>query len=1100
MKKKQCVIFSCLERGWKSKTLLKMKLTMLILLIGIVQSFAIEGYAQKTRLNLKMESLSVKQVLNQIEDQSEFFFLYNSKLIDVNRKVDLMVEDGTIDQILNELFVGTHVGYQVIDRQIVLTNTKMNESEIELQQNTLKVTGTVTDQAGNRLPGVTVVVKGTAQGTISDANGQYSLTNVASNAALVFSFIGMKAQEVSVSGRAKIDVTLSEETIGIDEVVAIGYGVVKKSDVTGSVGSIESNVIAATNLPNATQALQGRVAGVNIEQNVGKPGGSFRIAIRGLSSINNSNTPLYVIDGIPTTSGLNDINPNDIEKIDILKDASATAVYGSRGANGVIIVSTKKGKEGKFSIQYDGYFGYRTPANLPDMMDGPEYVQWRTDLFKKQGKSTERTNVEFFTAEEWDMIDKGNYTDWIDLMLRKGMQTSHTLTASGGDDKGSFSLGIGQLKEEGTVPGQDYERYNMRLNLNRKFAEKWKVGGNLYFTYSVQNEGSYETLRSTYRMPPVAYPYDANGNPRYQAYRQDYTTNPMFEYTKDGEIREVRRYRAYGNVYLQFEPFSGVTLRSQLSPQMIFQRNGNSYGLMAKNGGHQNPANTYVDHGTTDDFGYVLDNQLNYSKNINSHNFDLSLIQSIQYEQWETTYQSAKNFPFNSLWYNLDAVTLSDVSASQTDYRQASMASFTGRLNYSYKGKYLFTATGRYDGSSRLAEGNKWAFFPSVALAWRISEEGFLKNSDKISNLKLRLTYGVTGNDAVSIYGTQSNISQSNYNYNGILTSGYYKSGLANKDLTWEKTTEINLGVDFGFYKNRINGSIDVYNRDARDLIMRRQLPQTTGWTNIWDNVGWVRNTGIEFGINTINVETRNFTWSTDLIFDTNKNQIMELYGEKKDDIGNAWFIGKPIQVNYDYQFDGIWQTSEAEKAAKYGQTPGQVKVKDLDNNEVIDAKDRTIIGQRTPKWSGSITNTLRFKNWDFSAYVYTRQGQQLFSTFVSTFMSLDGNFNNVDVDYWTPNNPSNEFPEPGNKGKYFNNYRYRDVSFVRVGNISLGYSIPAQILNRLKINKLRIYGSVTNPFTFTPYPGYDPEWADTNTWGEATGYASYLFGISIEL
>jgi hypothetical protein len=381
-----------------------------------------------------------------------------------------------------------------------------------------------------------------------------------------------------------------------------------------------------------------------------------------------------------------------------------------------------------------------------------------------------------------------------------------------------------------------------------------------------------------------------------------------------------------------------------------------------------------------------------------------------------------------------------------------------------------------------------------------MSEENFFKSLDYLSNLKLRLSYGVSGNDAVAIYGTQSNISQKNYDFNGEISTSYYKSGLSNHDLTWEKTYEINIGVDYGFLRNRINGTIDFYQRDAKDLIMKRELPETSGWEKVWDNIGWVRNKGIELGINTANIQTENFSWNTSIVFDTNRNEIVELYGEKKDDVGNKWFIGESIQSNYDYQFDGIWQSDEAELAAKYGQAPGQIKVKDLNKDGVIDSSDKKIIGQRTPKWSGSITNTLKYKNWNFSAYVYTRQGQQIYSTFKSTFMSLEGNYKNVAVDYWTEDNPSNKYFQPGNKGKYFNSFRYSDVSFVRVGNISLGYSIPENVLKQINISKLRIYFTMTNPFTFTSYEGFDPEWADQNTWGTATGYSTYLLGVNLEL
>ena len=446
----------------------------------------------------------------------------------------------------------------------------------------------------------------------------------------------------------------------------------------------------------------------------------------------------------------------------------------------------------------------------------------------------------------------------------------------------------------------------------------------------------------------------------------------------------------------------------------------------------------------------------------------------------------------------MDAVASTDIQASQTDYQQTSLASFLGRIQYSFMDKYLFTVSGRYDGSSRLADGNKWAFFPSAAFAWMLGEEEFIKKVDFISSLKLRLSYGVTGNDAVSIYGTQSNVSNRNYDFGGDVSTSYYKNGLANSKLTWERTQEFNIGLDFGFFRNRINGSLDVYQRTSKDLIMERQLPSTTGWTFVWDNIGKVRNTGLELSINTINVQTSDFSWQTNIIFDTNKNEILELYGGKKDDIGNKWFIGEAINVNYDYEFDGIWQTSEADKAAIYGQTPGQVKVKDQNHDNVIDAKDKVILGQQLPKWTGSITNTFTYKNWDLAFNVYTRQGAQLNSTFVSSFMAYDGNYNQAKVDYWTETNPTNKYPQPGNKGKYFSSMCYQDVSFVRVGYITLGYTFPMSLLKPIGIKRLKLYATANNPFLFTSFKGFDPEWATQNTWGEATSTRTFLFGVKL--
>lgn len=1078
---------------WKKtiKTLLAMKL--IFIFTGIfTMTLNASVLPQGTRMSIDAKDEPIRQVLQEIESKSDYRFFYNDQLANLDDKINFKVENLSEFEAIKVLFSEQNLTFRLMENNLVLVVPVLPQQNI--------ITGTVKDKNGEPVPGASVFIKGTTKGVVTNLDGAFSIEVSDETDILVFSFVGMKTQEIQVGNQTSIDVVLEEDIIGLEELVVIGYGSVKRSDLTGSVGSVEGDVISQSTITDVTRTLQGRVAGVDIEQNVGKPGGTYDITIRGLSSINNTNTPLFVIDGIPTTEGLTDLNPTDIEDIDILKDASATAIYGSRGANGVIIVSTKKGQQGKFSIQYDGYYGYRTPANLPDMMNGDEYVQWRTDLFTYQGKSTDRSNTDFFRPDEWNIIDSGNYTDWLELILRNGVQTSNTITLSGGDESGTFAMSIGQLKEEGTVPGQDFNRYNLRLNHNRKFGEKWEAGGNLYFTYSLRNEGSYETLRSTFRMPPVAKPYDANGDPQYRSYREDYTPNPLFEFTNAGEIREHRRYRAFGNIFLQFKPVQGLTLRSQLAPQMIYSRQGQQYGQFAKNGGQGSLANASANYRTTDYFGYVMDNMLNYTKDINNHTFDLGIIQSLQLEQWEEAYQSARDFPYTSKWYNLDAVTRDNISASETDYRKRTLSSVLGRLQYTYSNKYLFTVSGRYDGSSRLAAGNKWAFFPSAAFAWRISEESFLDNSSTISNLKLRLSYGVTGNDAVDIYGTQSNITQMNYNYDGVMAIGYYKNGLANQNLTWEKTNETNVGIDYGLFNYRINGSLDVYRRDSKGLIMKRQLPQTSGWSDIFDNIGWVKNSGIELGLNTVNVQSRDFSWTTGIVFTRNKNEIIELIGGKKDDVANKWFIGEPIRVNYDYEFDGIWQSDEATEAATYGQTPGEVKVKDQNNDGVIDADDRTIIGQRTPKWSGSITNTLTYKNWDFSAYIYTRQGQQLYSTFKASFMALEGNYNNVAVDYWTAQNPSNEHFQPGNKGNYFNAWRYSDISFVRVGTIALGYTLPKRLLDRVNIDRLRIYCSVTNPFTFTSYPGYDPEWADQNTWGEATGYSTYLFGVNLEL
>ncbi len=968
------------------------------------------------------------------------------------------------------------------------------------QQEKITVTGRVTD-AHEPIIGATIVEKGNTQnGTISDIDGRFSLS-VEPGAILVVSYVGYRSREVNVVAGRPIDIVLAGDNAQLDEVVVIGYGTVKRSDVTGSVSSMESSNITVASQTNAVDAMQGRLPGVNITRNAARPGGTYNVVIRGLSSINNSNSPLWVIDGIPTTSSadVSDLNPDDIEKIDVLKDASATAIYGSRGANGVIIVTTKRGTEGRFTINYDGYIGARIASNLPDMQNPEEYFNFRTEMFKAQGKSTDRDNSEFFTPEEWARIDSGEYTDWVDLVLRTGLQYSNTITGSGGDENGSFSFGIGQLHEEGTVKDQGYDRYNMHVNASRKFLKWWEAGANLYFTYSKQDVGSYETLRTAYRLPWVAYPYDSDGNLTYHVFRNDAASNPLLECSEDGEHRQNKRYRVYGNIYLQYKPISELTLRTQFSPQMRYVREGTYIGVDAKNS-NGTQESTEADYNQTTFWSYVWDNQVTYDKIFaKKHHLIASVVQSISMDQWEYSYQTSLNFPYNSGWYNMGAAGLSNVTTSDTDFQKRTLASFLARVQYTFDDRYLLTISGRYDGSSRLAEGHKWAFFPSAAIAWRASEEAFLKDVDAISNLKVRFSYGLTGNDAVDIYGTQSGVSQKYYDFDGTNVAAYYKSGLANKDLTWEKTSEFNLGVDFGFFNSRINGSIDLYQRDARDLIMKRNIPITSGWTSIWDNVGKVRNRGIEIALNTVNILTKNFSWETNITFSTNSNKITELYGTKEDDVSNGWFIGQPVDANYYYVFDGIWQTSEAEEAAKYNQTPGQVKVKDIDGNGVIDANDRQVIGHRSPSWIGGMTNTFRYRDFDLSIYVYTQQGAQQQDAFMSAFMTFEGNYKQVNVDYWTESNPSNKYPQPGNKGAYYDAMRYVSTSFVRIGSITFGYNFPKSLLRKANIRALRLYVTTNNPFTFTSYKGFDPEWATQNTWGTATGYTTYLFGAKIE-
>ncbi|MCW3110803.1 MAG: TonB-dependent receptor plug [Segetibacter sp.] len=670
---------------------------------------------------------------------------------------------------------------------------------------------------------------------------------------------------------------------------------------------------------------------------------------------------------------------------------------------------------------------------------------------------------------------------------------NHNVTASGGDEKTRFSLSAGILQEDGNVAPESFKRYTLRGNVERQINEKWKAGMNFYMPQNLQEQGSYEALRSSYRLPSVANPYDSAGAKVFRVYGTDQVTNPLFD--QENEIRRSRNFKTFGNVYVQVEPVKHLALKSTISPSYSSTRTGFYYGQLTKErlGGS---LAAQAGNSTSEQLTWVLDNQAIYDARLGDHKLTATIVQSVQKDRIESNSITAEGMPYKSLWYNL--ATAPTIRSYTSGYTKSTLVSAMSRVNYSYKDRYLVTATGRWDGSSRLAEGNQWGFFPSASLAWRMSQEAFMEKLSAINDLKIRLSYGVTGNDRVDPYSTQAALGQSYYDFGGVAASGYAPSQLPNKNLTWETTHEVNLGLDFALVTGRISGSIDVYNRKINNILLDRLLPAPAGFSSITDNIGKLQNNGIEIGLSTINIKSGKFSWRSDFVYDRNRNKILELSGGKKDDIGNRLFIGQPVQVNYDYVFDGIWQTDQKADAAKYNQTPGQVRVKDLDNNGIINANDRQIIGKQVPNWTGSFSNTFKYGNLDIYIMVYTRRGEQFNSAFDATFMSYNTQYNQVKLDYWTANKPSQTHFQPGNAGPYTGIAYYRDVSFTRVGNITLGYNLPGRILQKFNVSNFRVYATATNPVLFTKYEGFDPEWPTQNTYGTAVSSATYMFGVNV--
>ncbi len=1006
-----------------------------------------------------------------------------------------------------------------------------------------RVTGTITDETNQPIPGANVIVKGTTNGVITDMDGKYSITpgNLQRDV-LVFSFIGLETKEVAVNGQTVINVTLEAGEQLIEEVVAIGYGVMKKNDLTGSVGTVSSESLVAKGTTSVMSALQGTIPGVNITTSSVRPGGSTAIQIRGQNSIAGGN-PLYVVDGV-VTGDIDFLNPSDIERIDVLKDASSTAIYGSRGSNGVILVQTKNAssaKTAKTTISYDGYYGVRSLARIPDFLDGREWVDFRTSAYYTYN-TTEKKYVitdsnKNAVLQKSALLEKRlydeDYEDWLGLATQTGQQQNHYINIAGNAKDISYNLGMGYQNEEGNFISEDLNRYNLKGSVFHKSSKYFTAGGTVNLSQTTINSGSQYGYRDVLRMPSILRAYDDEGKMIDQpgiatsiqgAGNFTSSPNPLREIASGNQ--ETRRFDIIGNVFAQFTPIEGLDIKTTLSPRLNRTRTGRYYGVVPGN-----RTQDYAYQSNTESFDYTWDNQLTYDKVFGDHHLNASLINSFYKTRWERIQAASQNLPYNSDWYNLFSGTLVNAD-SNSAYSETSMISYAARLNYDYKGKYLATGTVRYDGSSKLAD--KWAAFPSFALAWRASEEEFLKR-DYLSNLKARFSFGYSGNNnGISPFGTQLTPETSSnvwYDFNGTAVSGFAPGSPVNQNITWEKTREINLGIDYGFFENRISGTIDLYDKLSDGLLMSRSLTLESGVASMTDNIGSVSNKGIELSLSTVNVKTRNLEWTTSFTFAHNKNAIETLYGKKEDVPGEARFIGEPINVIYDYRIIGVWKSDQVAEAALWAQQPGQGIAEDVSDDGFITAdKDKVILGTPDPSWTGSFNSNLTFKNWDFSFNLYTRQG-----VFVSDYFLDEFGYHNtqrgrpkVQFDYFVPagiarydwtqwetnadgspkavwgtaaGNENSKYPAIGNRGPYYgNNGKYTDASFVKVKNITLGYTLPNTLVKKAKMSYVRLYVNVLNPFVFTDYQGWDPEFSTTSLQnGNGPSNITYQFGVNLK-
>ncbi|MBR3110671.1 MAG: TonB-dependent receptor [Prevotella sp.] len=1063
------------------------------------------------------------------------------------------------------------------------------------------VTGNVVDETGEAVIGATVMEKGTKNATVTDFDGNFTIKMESGNV-LTISYIGMQSQDVNVAGKSSVNVILKEDATTLQDVVVVGYGTMKKQDLTGSVSSVNTEQLNAKGAPSVLGNLQGSNPGVNITQTSGR-GGSYSIEIRGKSSINSSTTPLYVVDGV-MCDDIDWLNPQDIERIDVLKDASSTAIYGSRATAGVVMVTTKGGttvkRDQKPTISYDGYYGWSKVARLPEFMNGQQFYNFRFMKFLTYAGNgaTATSNLSSHPVYQIggtileqcllreaegsgafrmkEMLASGNTYDWPDMVTQNGSQQNHYLAVSGGSESINYHIGVGYNGEEGVYKGDKSNHINFKGSLDAKINKVVSAG----FSFNaarIENEYANDAaIQSAYRMNPYMTPYDANGKLNAKpgnnaalhtsSYQFSDEPNPLLKMQSTSKERET--WKVLGNFYVKFDIIKGLDFKTTFSPNYTNYREGYFEGYKDENGVfydsslEHNGASMTTNRG----FSWTWDNILNYNTTIaNDHSIGAMLLFSQEASNSEKVYWNATDVLENTDWWNLGSGTIvADGSdKSYTSYSENSMTSYALRLNYSYKSRYLLTATIRRDGSSKFTKDNRWGTFPSAAAAWRISEEPFMqKTSNWLSNLKLRLSFGVTGNNTgIKDYDTQQTLSSSIfYPFGDKYSTGYTASSIVNKDLKWETSTEYNAGIDFGFIGGRINGSIDVYQKTSKDLLFEVQLPLVSGGGTMVTNVGSVRNTGIEIALTTINVENKDWHWETTFTFAHNKNKVREINGTGDRVLGKGQtdnlFVGYSANNVYAYEWGGIVSdrdmTVPDNLAAKnagltpgstmkeydyyykvYGLTEGQPWVVDQNGDGNIDPEDRTIQSM-DPDFTGSFTSNLSWKNWDLSFSLYAKVGYKVYSSFLtSNILDLgDRGRQKLNMDWYIPAgtlidcdgvnedgtyiNPKyqetthyGEYPFPNNGGSSSGVGRQTSewnvakgvtgASFLKVKNITLGYTFDKSILNKFGCKHLRLYATITNPFVFTNYKGFDPEWAGAGVKQDGPSTINYQVGASIK-
>ncbi len=1083
----------CTKTRWNIR-LWRMAL-LLFVWSGTFYTNAQNSNSQNAYLSINLNKVTIKQFFDEIQRKTDYTFSYREGILDNKKDVTLQAQNRPLSEILKTVLDAKGLNFSIQSKSIVVT--RKSSAPVTLK-------GRVTSSRGEPLIGVTVFVKGGKAGTSTDMDGNFSIRVDSRDATLQFTYVGYKSETVSVKGRNFVAVTMEEDSHMLNEVVAVGYGVMRKSDLTGSVARIGGEDITNAPTVRLDQALTGKVSGVHITNTSGEPGAATNILIRGGNSISASNEPLYVIDGFIGAGDLNMIDPNDIESIEVLKDAAATSIYGSRGANGVIIVNTKRGAEGSNNISVNAYFGVQHIAKRLEMMNAREYAEMlnQQDVSVNQEPSIENPSI------------YGEGTDWQDEILRMAFIQNYQVAASGGSKDSRYYLSISMFDQEGVIKKSGIRRYQTRLNLDRKIRKNINIGANFQFSYTQKNPnlvslGGFDYQSSALAIPPTMNVYNEDGTyasdspSRVVSNKIDHVVAQLNEREKLEKSSSV-----YAGIFADWEAIEGLKFKTFLglntSHSKTSEYKPSTLPTMIQN---KIKGEAWINQGES--YSILWENTVNYMKEVaTGHHLTVLGGYTLQTSRSEGLSLYGENFTSDLLgWNNLsDSETLTrQIGSSASEW---AIISYLGRINYSALDRYLLTVTGRYDGSSRLGKDNRFAFFPSVAVAWRLSEEKFMKQFSNLDNLKIRLSYGLSGNQDIALYQTLPLMKQKNVILTDVPQIGYIPDRLGNDKLKWETTSQFDLGIDASFFKSRLNIEFDAYVKNTKDLLLDVEFPYTSGFKNGFMNVGKISNRGVELMIRSTNIVAKDFTWTTEFNISHNKNMVVALGPDKdfeytfRPGLGThpySWLkVGEPVGAFYGYIMDGIYRTREQiEAGSEPNASLGQKIYRDINNDGVITIEDQTTIGDPNPDFFGGLNNTFTYKGFTLSIFLQGTFGNDILSGGDFLYATIDPRFVNQYKwvkDFWSLDNPDAQYPKLYSNDEYQpSTYMVHDGSHLKIKSVSLYYDFPVKKWKKNKVlSGLQCYVIGTNLYTFTSYKGYDPE---VNTGAEG-GYDVYSANV----